>query len=311
MSSVSDFLVAQGGIVVQLSPLFAVLRVHGEDAEAFLQGQLTCDVKALDLGDRTYGAYCTAKGRVLANLLIWRQEDGFFLMLSGDIAEATRRRLQMFVLRAKVTVEIEKPAGLIGLAGEDVNAVLAAAGYRSNSHTPTARVLMLQPLRFLALIGEEQEATAAWAHFTKSFRPSSIESWQWLDIVQGVPWITAATQDQFVPQMINLEKIGGVSFKKGCYPGQEIVARTQYLGKANRRMHLVHSEAPVLAGQEIYAQTMGDQACGMVVNAVAAPQGGYDALVVAHHTALEGEVHAQSLSGPVLSFRPLPYPVVD
>lgn len=293
----TDFLAAHGGVLVHLNGVFALLQVTGDDAEAFLQGQFTCDVEALQKGQSSYGAYCTAKGRMLASFLIWRNDSGFVLMVAADLVETMRRRLQMFILRAKVKIETLGPQGtLIGLAGNQIAGLQHEAGL----------LLKLDEWRSLLHIDNEQPTDLS-GKFSASLKSAEAETWQWLDIVQGIPWITAATQEQFIPQMVNLEKIGGVSFKKGCYPGQEIVARTQYLGKASRRMHLMHSEALLQAGDEIYADTMGDQSCGMVVNAIAAPQGGCDALAVVHQDALNGPVHAQSLTGPRMESRPLPY----
>jgi tRNA-modifying protein YgfZ len=234
--------------VVDLSA-YVALRVTGTDAGDFLQAQLTCEVKALQAGQSTYGGYCTAKGRLLATFLLLREGESYVLLMARDIAEDIRRRLQMFVLRAKVDISVEDPP-------------------------PT-------------VFGEKI--------------PGALQS-----IQQGIAWITAATQEAFVPQMINLEKIGGVSFKKGCYPGQEIVARTQYLGKASRRMHRVRCAAAIGAGDAVYGEAMGDQACGMVVNAAPAAEG-WDALAVVHGEALDAPLHAQSLQGPILELDRLPY----
>jgi len=135
--------------------------------------------------------------------------------------------------------------------------------------------------------------------------------WRWLDIRAGVPLITAATQDRFVPQMINLELIGGVSFSKGCYTGQEIVARSQYLGKLKRRMFLANVDATAAAGDNLFGEDLGDQVGGAVVNAEPSPEGGYDLLAVLQTGTRENStVHLKSLDGPALRFLPLPYVAV-
>ena len=306
---------ATGSIVANLST-YALLRVQGEDAQNFLQGQLTCDVNALETGECSYGAYCTAKGRMLGSFLIFRDNEGYALLMSRDIAAATQKRLQMFVLRAKVKIEdLSERTVLLGLSGSHAGAAFTEAGYapsdaamRIENHGACI-VLRLDDKRYIALIEDETLARSLWQQFKLSLKPVGDACWQWLDIVRGIPWITAPTQEQFVPQMANLEKIGGVSFKKGCYPGQEIVARTQYLGKANRRMRLAHCAAQVQTGDAVYGASLGDQACGMVANAAPAPEGGWDALVVLNNGALEGPVHAQGLQGPTLDFRALPYNV--
>ncbi len=135
-------------------------------------------------------------------------------------------------------------------------------------------------------------------------------AWDWLTVAAGVPVILPATQDHFVPQMANMELLQGVSFHKGCYPGQEIVARSQYLGKLKRRMYLAHVEAPAAAGQGLYSPALPGQSCGMVANAAPAPGGGCDLLAVMQASCHEaGEVHLGSPDGPRLAFRPLPYPL--
>jgi folate-binding protein YgfZ len=136
--------------------------------------------------------------------------------------------------------------------------------------------------------------------------------WEWLEIRNGIPLLTPATQEQFVPQMANMEIIGAVNFQKGCYPGQEIVARTQYLGQSKRRMALAHVEAerPPQPGDELYASAVDAQPIGMVVNAQAAPDGGYDLLAVLQTANIsEGAVHLKSADGPPLGIQPLPYAV--
>ncbi|MBN8489352.1 MAG: folate-binding protein, partial [Burkholderiales bacterium] len=133
--------------------------------------------------------------------------------------------------------------------------------------------------------------------------------WSWLEVCSGVPRITAATSEAFVPQMVNLELVGGVSFKKGCYPGQEVVARSQYRGTLKRRALLWHGDLPMAAGQEVFSAADPGQPAGMVVLAAAAPQGGWDALVETKLEALASAMHYGGADGPVLVARPLPYPL--
>jgi tRNA-modifying protein YgfZ len=282
---------ARGGVFADLSPR-AVLRIAGAEAAAFLQAQLTCDVEALRPGQSSFGAYCTAKGRVYASFLLHRREEDFLMLLSRDIAGAVQKRLQMYVLRAKVKLEAFDSV-VLGLQG--------AAAIEAD------RVEISLPGERRICITDEANAQRLWRSAKTILRPVGFACWQWLDIAQGEPWIDARTQEAFVPQMINLERIGAVSFKKGCYPGQEVVARTQYLGKVHRRMHRVHSDRPVEAGQEVYGTAMGDQACGMILHAAQAPGTGWDALAVVHEDALTGQVHAQNLAGPLLEIGRLPY----
>jgi folate-binding protein YgfZ len=147
-----------------------------------------------------------------------------------------------------------------------------------------------------------------WSALAGQVRPAGIHAWEWSDVHNGIPWITVANQDQFVPQMLNLDLMGGVSFKKGCYPGQEIVARTQHLGKIKRRMFLAHSPEPAQTGMELHSADVGGQSNGRVVTAVPAVQGGSDMLVVVQRESAEGScVHLGAADGPSLQFLPLPY----
>jgi len=301
-------------VVAPLTQL-TVLRFSGADAENFLQGQLTCDVAALRPGRATPGGYCTAQGRLLATFLLWREAEGYAMLLARDIAEAVQRRLQMYVLRAKVTIENAGAQWIaLGLSGPQAAEALADPGFAPAASdyafgkAEGYALLTLPRGRYIALAVTDA-LEALWPGLTSSFKPVGTPCWQWLDIAHGLPWITAATQDKFVPQMVNLELIGGVNFQKGCYPGQEVVARTQYRARTHRRMHRAHVDAEAQAGMELYAASLGDQVCGAVVNAAPAPEGGCELLAVLHPEALNGTIHLASPDGAVLSLRELPYTI--
>lgn len=303
---------ATESVIAPLSQ-FRVLRFSGDDAENFLQGQLTCDVKGLRALHATLGGYCTAQGRLLATFLLWREPDGFGMLLRDDISAAVQRRLQMYVLRAKVKIADESAQrAVLGLSGSYAGAALPRADIAPPG-APFAMTIAGNRMaiaipggRYLVLIAAE-ELERAWSSFATSLKPVGSPCWDWLDVVNGIPWISARTQEQFVPQMVNLEVIGGVSFQKGCYPGQEVVARTQYRAKTRRRMHLAHVAAEARPGMELYAASLGDQASGMVLSASPAPQGGWDVLAVPHPEALNTTIHLGALDGPTLTLRELPY----
>ncbi|MFM9971504.1 MAG: YgfZ/GcvT domain-containing protein [Burkholderiales bacterium] len=295
-----------GKVIAALSHL-TMLEFAGEDAEAFLQGQLSCDVKALAQGAVTLGSYNTAKGRMLASFFLLRAGERFLMLLSADIAATIQKRLTMFILRAKVKItQLQDTLVLLGLSG-------AAQNVELENLTPTQAANM-QPFqladgRKLLLIAETN-ALEIWSALTTQFKPIGAPAWQWLDILHGIPFITSATQDQLVPQMTNLELIGGVSFKKGCYPGQEIVARTQYLGKVKRRMFRAHLEVEAKPGDALYSDDLGDQASGLVISSQASPEGGYELLVVTQMGSRESStVRLKSSQGPALRFEPLPYTI--
>lgn len=307
------------GVLADLSHL-DVLEFSGEDSEAFLQGQLSCDVQAIGSDSSTYGSYCTPKGRMLASFLLWRAPEGFRMALSSGIMAAVEKRLRMYVLRSKVQIRsLSDSVVLLGVAGAGAAGALvsATAELPKQPHglvrfAGSGALIALPGARYvLAVLAAD--APAVWKNLARALRPVGTPCWEWLDIRSGVPLITAKTQEQFLPQMTNLELIGGVSFKKGCFTGQEVVARTQHLGKVKRRMFLASTGAAGMVpapGDDLYSEDIPGQASGMVVNAQAAPGGGYDLLAVVHLSSRESSaVHLKSADGPVLRFLELPYPV--
>jgi folate-binding protein YgfZ len=226
---------------------YGLLSVSGDDAREFLHAQLTIDVR--NLRERAaLAGWCSAKGRLLATFLVIPAPQGFLLQLARDLAPAIAKRLAMFILRSKVKLADESERwAQFGVWDADWKEILAWDGGRATVPVGARRFLRLEP------------ADAA------SLAPTSgEEAWTLLEIRAGRPLITAATQDQFVPQMVNLETLGGVEFQKGCYPGQEIVARAQYRGQVKRRMvHLRASGRPELRpGQEYDGGVVIDSAGG-------------------------------------------------
>jgi len=297
---------------------FGLLQFTGADAAAFLQGQLSCDVNALQPGHAVYGSYNTPKGRMLASFLLWRDDTGFTMQLPRSVCEATRRRLSMYVLRSKVTVrDASNDYVLLGAAGTDATLVLASlitdppAAALTIAAAPGTRLLRLDSSRVLIVVDREHGHALTEA-LTAQLHPLSTDLWDWTDIRAGIPYVTPATQDQFVPQMANLDLINGVSFTKGCYPGQEIVARMHYLGKLKQRMYLAAAPDDELPqpGDKLYGPDTGEQATGMIVNAARGPDGRPAALAVMHIESFKrGEVHLKAPAGPRLEFMDLPYSI--
>jgi hypothetical protein len=306
-----------GSIVADLSHL-GVLAVRGEDSVSFLQGQLTNDVRALDANTAQWSGICTPKGRLLGNFLMWRKGDDILLQMSADILPAIHKRLAMFVLRSRVTLrDASDEAVRLVVAGPDApQAVAAATGCLPDDAMktalgPAAQVVRVGADKFVLVLAPDA-APQIWQTLVGTVTPVGAQVWDGLRLRAGIPMITAATQDQFVPQMVNLEVIGGVSFQKGCYTGQEIVARSQYLGKLKRRMYRFHSDAPAQAGDSVFSPDLADQAAGMVVNAAPAPEGGYDLLAVVRvESAQAGDLHLNAPDGPRLRRESLPYAVPE
>lgn len=304
-------------LLVDLSHL-GLIHFSGEDAQAFLQGQLSCDVRKIDPASAQYGSYCTPKGRMLASFLIWYDGGGYMMQLPSALRAAIQKRLSMFVLRAKVQLTDSSDTLVrIGVAGkcaaELVEEILGGVpgAHLGVIHGTQGSIVHLAADRF-ELVTTQERAPALWEHLNRDAVPAGAPCWDWLEIRAGIPAITPSTQEQFIPQMVNLEAIGGVSFHKGCYPGQEIVARTQYLGKIKRRMYLanIQSAKPVAAGDELFSADMAEQSSGMVVNAAPAPDGGFDVLAVIQTSSVEaGKIYWKTLDGPTLEIMPLPYSV--
>lgn len=305
----------RAGFVADVTHL-AMLTFEGEDAANFLQSQLSCDVEALQSKpSSTFGAYCSPKGRMLASFLLVQHGGVWHMVLERSLLEPVRKRLSLYVLRAKVRISISHDTVLLGLGGPTglnaLNDVIGTSVVQENM------VLIHDGIVVIGICGgrcllmvQASEAAPLWTTLSGQAYVTGTSAWEWSDIHGGIPWISSKTQDQFVPQMANLELIGGISFKKGCYPGQEIVARTQYLGKIKRRMYLAHVSAHADAGVELYSEDVGGQSNGMVVNAVAAADGGSDLLGIVQRESVENsKVHLASPDGPILQFMPLPYPI--
>jgi len=289
----------------------ALAGVAGPDASAFLQGQLSSDVGALAVGAAQWSSYNSPKGRVLATVLLWREgEDAYRLLLAADLAEATIRRLRMFVLRAKVTLDLAAATPLHGLAGAGAAAVLRSVAADVPPAGGTAPVaggtLLATPDGRFLLLGAGAAALPA------ALTRGDAEEWRYRRIVAGVPLVTAATADQFVPQTINWDVLGGISFRKGCYPGQEIVARTHYLGRLKERLHAYRApHGDCLPGTRLYSPAFGEQACGTVVNAARHPAGGQALLAVIQSAAAAGPVRSGAPDGAELEALALPYAIPD
>ena len=297
-----------------------LIAVAGEEAASFLHKQLTNDVEHLAPDQVRLAGYCTPKGRLQATFLMWRSADAIFLQLPLELQVPLQKRLSMFVMRAKAKLTDAAPEAIIGLGGAKAQAVLEQL-FGALPATPYSKLEhALGTLLRLAdafgapryqWIASNEAAQSAWPLLASSLAVGADEAWRLAAIHAGVPEITLKTQEQFVPQMINLEILGGVNFKKGCYPGQEIVARSQYLGKLKRRTALASIDgAEAQAGDEVFAVADPDQPCGMLVNTAPNGDGGVDVLVEMKLAALEqGEVRLGSAQGAPLRFLPMPYPL--
>ena len=287
-----------------------VIRARGADAAAFLQGQLTNDVASLDSGSARLAGFCSAKGRLQATFIVWRPAvDEFLLACPTSVLAATLKRLSMFVLRAKCKLsDASEEISLFGVVGGEAVALLGDARVWQAEPRDATTVIRLPDAagvsRALVAVPPDGVSTFAGAH------PLPIETWHWLDVESGIVMIEAATVDRFVPQMVNFELVGGVDFQKGCYPGQEVVARSQYRGTTKRRTFLFDCDIVPTAGQDVYDAGASQEPAGTVANAASNPSGSSaSALVEVRLAALDADLRLGAVDGPPLRRRPLPYAV--
>ncbi len=291
---------------IALLPHWGVIRAQGEDAAKFLQGQLTQDFVLLGAAQARLAGFCTAKGRLQASFIGFKQSPTDILLIcSRDILPATLKRLSMFVLRAKVKLSDASEEFLLrGLIGNSASALVADHPAWTRIESDLASVIVLYPAQgqtralWVAPVGGPEPVAG----------PISTELWQWSEVQSGIAMVSAPIVEAFVPQMLNYESVGGVNFKKGCYPGQEVVARSQFRGTLKRRTFLMHGDTEMAAGQEVFHSSDTEQACGTVAQAAAAPGGGFDALVSMLTSAAEsGELRLGNSQGPLLTLGHLPY----
>lgn len=269
-----------------------LIQASGEDAHVFLHNLLTNDVENLPADGVRFAGLCTAKGRLLATFHLWHDGPDLLLAISADIRPAILKKLSMFILRSKVKLA-DPGRVLIGLAGIGARAIVDAVADR-------VRAIPIGGNRYLLAL-TPAAAIELWPQLAARATPAGVAAWRWLEIAAGQPRVVAATQEAFVPQMVNMElpAVGGVSFTKGCYPGQEIVARTQYLGKIKRRMYRARIDQALPPGTEVFTTESGEQHCGALVTVAPAPEGGHECLVVVQSSGAEtGEVFAGKPGGP-------------
>jgi folate-binding protein YgfZ len=290
-----------------------VIEVSGIDNASFLQGQLSNDVLQLSSTQARLAAFCSAKGRMQASFIAVKRENGDILLVcSKDLLAPTLKRLSMFVMRAKAKLrDASGDFSLYGLMGPAACIDHAALAHPWQAYNQgETSVVQLYPAQG---VGRQ-----LWLVPTGTPSPTGpdlpLSDWHCGEVMSGVATVSAPLVEAFVPQMLNYESVGGVSFKKGCYPGQEVVARSQFRGTLKRRAFLAHADAAMQAGNEIFQAAEPDQPCGTVAQAATAPTavgGGWDAIVALQLSAVEsGDLHLGSATGPALTLSPPPYPLL-
>ena len=289
-----------------------VIKVVGEDAAKFIHGQLTQDFSLLGLDAARLAAFCSAKGRMQATFVGFkRSAQEVLLVCSRDLLVPTLKRLTMFVMRAKARLsDASDEYALYGLAGGATKEMTTAANaVWTKQDFGDISVIALYPAN-----GTFRQLWVAPVQTpTPTGMPMDLTTWLWGEVRSGVATLSAPVVEVFVPQMLNYESVGGVNFKKGCYPGQEVVARSQFRGTIKRRAFVVHGDAPMQAGDEIFGPSDSAQPVGAVVQVASAPDGGFDAIISAQLNAVEtGDLQVGGgVPGTMLNVLPLPYALLD
>ena len=296
-------------------PHLGVIRAAGPDAANFLHNQLTNDVLLMKPTQARLAAFCNAKGRMQASFVYYkRNEEEVLLVCRRDLIAQTLKRLSMFVLRAKVKLsDATEDFHLLGLGGD---AVLKALGAEHPEVLPWQRVVV-NAADVLTLYPALHQPRALWlapkdVPLPKHLGPELLpQAWSMGEVMSGIAWVEQATFEAFVPQMLNYESVDGVNFKKGCYPGQEVVARSQFRGTLKRRAFIVQSPVPVVAGQEVFSSHDATQPCGLVAQA-ALYDNQHVAIAELQLSATENNtLHIGQADGPLLTLLPLPYALRD
>jgi folate-binding protein YgfZ len=295
-------------------PQLGVIQAQGEDAANFLHNQLTNDVLLLPVGQSRLAAFCSAKGRMQASfVLIKTAPDTVLLVMSLDLLAQTLKRLSMFVLRAKVKLtDASGQWQLRGLLGSCARALLGDAAPWHTVVADGAHAVALYP----AVVDDVRVPRALWLAPKGQALPAGPEVqpevWTWSDVMSGVALLSQPVFEAFVPQMLNYESVGGVNFKKGCYPGQEVVARSQFRGTLKRRAALVHSPVALAPGQDVFTPADPEQPCATVVQSAARPDGqGFDALLSGTLESQYTGWRAGSAQGEALALLQLPYALLE
>ena len=325
--------------VSRLSHL-GIIRAIGEEAGKFLQGQLTQDITGLGLNQARLAAFCNAKGRMQASFVVFKRKndhgvDDILMVCSHDLLAQTLKRLSMFVMRAKVKLtDATADFLLYGLCGDAAEALDEAVDEEDATESGAARARIhwskndIDAVNVIQLYPGAGVARSLWCAPSQTPAPAGallpLNDWQYLEVQSGIATITLPIFEAFVPQMLNYESVGGVNFKKGCYPGQEVVARSQFRGTLKRRAYLANvlvaadEEPSPFIGQEVFHSSDAEQPCGLVAAYAANPAGGF-ALLVSMQTAAAAidataggcQLRLGSSTGPAVQLHSLPYPLLE
>ena len=297
---------------------YSTLVIAGDDALSFMQGQFTNDVEKIDADNSQMNGFCNKKGRMIANFRLFKHQNNYFVSIKDDLVDLSIEHLQNYILRAHVAIQdVSEQLIHLGLSGDKSPALLEE--YIENVKTENDSVSHNENYIAIRVAGPQpryeifcslEHAKTLWEKLTDQVDIVNASSWDYLNIQAGLPYIDSQTSGEFVPQMANMELINGVSFTKGCFTGQEIVARMHYLGKLKKRCYKIHiaSEEQPKTGAKLFAENArAGQNTGAIIMTEKNPVSGYDALAVIQIADTDSKLFLNGADGPAVSVKELPY----
>lgn len=308
----------QGTVLFDLSSR-GLIKVHGEDAETFLQNQLTNDIRNVNETTHQASAWCSPKGRIIASFRIFNCDNAYYLSLSSDLIELVLKRLRMYVMMSKVTLEdVSDSMVHFGFAGDgsekalqQIIADIPSSTEQSVQYKSLSVLRLPGTVSRFEIFGELDDAKGLWEQCSTNASLVNSDEWQYLNILAGLPLITEASSEVWIPQMVNYIAVDGVDFKKGCYPGQEVVARLNYLGKTKRRMYLIEANTNNLPYTGNAISSDSDKEAGKILNAVINPAGNVSALAVIKIAEANNSLSMANDNEASITLHNLPYPMDD
>lgn len=296
-----------------VSPLsgFSLLAVTGNDRHAFLHGQFINDLNLIEEPKAQLSAWCNPKGQVITNFIIINTGISYLLIFKQDLKEFVQKRLSMFVMRSNVTIEdLTEISPLVGLANINDLSTLGSdiPTNAGEVHAVDGLVITCHPDnsgRYL-VTGSIEALTKKLPELNKALSNSSV--WEFLDILAGLPWITSTTQEQFIPQMLNLDALNGLSYQKGCYPGQEVIARLHYRGEVKKRLQLIKSDHELNIGDNLY-QKQSENNVGTIINSASHPNGSHYGLAIIALDKLNETLFSDTKANKEIIIIELPYSI--
>jgi len=308
-------------IICDLSQ-FSTLVVAGDDAAEFMQGQFTNDVEQVNENNSQLNAFCNNKGRMVANFRLFKYQQNYFFSVKNNLVDQSIKHLQNYILRSQVAIQdVSEQLIHLGVSGDNAAKLLSSFidissdeidSVSFNEKYIVIRVASLHSNKTprYEIFCSFEHAKTLWEIISAQVEAVNSSSWDYLNIQAGLPFINADTSEEFVPQMVNMDLINGVSFTKGCFTGQEIVARMHYLGKLKKRCFKVHiaSENKPASGDKLFAENArAGQNTGMVIQAEKNSESGYDALAVIQIADTKSKLFLNDADGAVVTVKELPY----